>query len=105
MIAKADIVTCTIKDCRNKPSKGPKSIAISVSSIVSNAEASMAVFPDMIPALAFITCCATSNTAIVILNVFEIRVTARKVLKTHLKNVHVSKFARLLCSMSIWISS
>ena len=40
MIAKADIVTCTIKDCRNKPSKGPKSIAISVSSIVSNAEAS-----------------------------------------------------------------
>ena len=44
-------------------------------------------------------------TFIVILNVFEIRVTARKVLKTHLKNVHVSKFARLLCSMSIWISS
>ena len=41
----------------------------------------------------------------VILNVFEIRVTAKKVLKTHLKNVHVSKFARLLCSMSIWISS
>ena len=101
MIAKADIVTCTIKDCRNKPSKGPKSIAISVSSIVSNAEASMAVFPDMIPALAFITCCVTSNTAIVILNVFVINMTATKFLNTHLKKIQVSKFVRLLCSIII----
>ena len=41
---------------------------------------------------------------IMILNVFETRGTARKVLKTHLKNVHVSKFARLLCSMIMLLS-
>ena len=63
------------------------------------------VLPEIRPPLREITCCATSKTAIVILNVFENQSHCQKVLKTHLKNVHVSKFARLLCSMSIWISS
>ena len=55
-----------------------------------------AVLPEMIPALALTTCCATSKTAMVMLKVFVISMTATKVLKTHLKNIHVSKFARLL---------
>ena len=101
MIANADIVTCTIKDCRNNPSRGPNSIAISVSSKFSRAEASIAVFPAMMPPLAFMTFCVTSKTAMVILNVFVINMTATKVLNTHLKNVHVSKFARLLWSIII----
>ena len=94
-----DIVTCTINDCRNNPNSGPSSIALSVSSIVSKAEASTAVLPDMIPALALTTCCDTSNTAMVILNVFVMSMTATKVLNTHLKKIHVSKFARLLWSI------
>ena len=49
------------KGLQEQAEQRTKSIAISVSSIVSNAEASMAVFPDMIPALAFITCCVTST--------------------------------------------
>ena len=42
------------------------------------------------------TCCATSNTAMVILKVFVISMTATKVLKIHLKKIHVSKLAKLL---------
>ena len=41
------------------------------------------------------------NTAIVILNVFVINMTATKVLNTHLKKIQVSKFARLLWSIII----
>ena len=45
------------------------------------------------------TCCATSKTAIVILNVLVMSMTATKVLKTHLKKIQVSKLARLLWSI------
>ena len=50
-------------------------------------------------------CCPMSNTAIVIVIVFEIRSTAKKVLNTHLKKIQVSKFARLLWLMTSWINS
>ena len=69
--------------------------------IFSSAEASTAVFPAMMPPLALMTFCVTSKTAMVMLNVFVINMTATKVLNTHLKNVHVSKFARLLWSIII----
>ena len=74
-------------------------MSISVSSRFSKAEASTAVDPEIIPAADVTTCCDTSNTAIVILNVFVMSITATNVLKIHLKKIQVSKFARLLCSM------
>ena len=88
--------SCTTKDCRNSPRSGPSSISSNVPRIDSSVDASTAVLPEMIPALALTTCCATSKTAMVMLKVFVISMTATKVLKTHLKNIHVSKFARLL---------
>ena len=51
------------------------------------------------------TCCDTSKTAMVMLKQFVMMVTARKVLKTHLKKIQDSKFARLLWSIIIWINS
>ena len=68
----------------------------SVACILLKDDPSTAVLPPMTPPAEEITCWATSNTAIVILNVLVISMTATKVLKTHLKKIHVSKFARLL---------
>ena len=67
--------------------------------MVSSVAASTAVEPEIRPALEFTTYWATSKTAMTMLKVLVISMTATKVLKIHLKKIQVSKFARLLCSM------
>ena len=81
------------------------SMASSVDSMLARVLASIAVLPEIIPPAFDITCCATSNTAIVIFIVFVISVTATKVLKIHFQKIQVSKFARLLWLMTSCISS
>ena len=85
----------TISVCKNSPRSGPTSIASICACMSVIALPSMEVFP-MSPPDASTTCFATSNTAMVMGNVLLISVTAMKVLKIHLKKIHVSKFARLL---------
>ena len=72
---------------------------------MSRVVSSTAVFPAMMPLDSATTVWARSKTAMVMSKVLEMRVTATKVLNTQRKNVQVSKFARLLWSMTIWISS
>ena len=94
-----------MKDCKYSPSIGPKSMASTVACILSSAAESIAVEPAMMPPAPAMTCCDTSKTAMVMLKQFVMMVTARKVLKTHLKKIQDSKFARLLWSIIIWINS
>ena len=60
-----------------------------------------AVEPCIRPADCWMTCWDTSNTAMTILKVLDKISTATKVLKIHLKKIHVSKLCRLLWSISI----
>ena len=72
---------------------------------MSKVVSSTAVFPAMMPLDSATTVWVRSKTAMVMSKVLEMRVTATKVLNTQRKKVQVSKLARLLWSMTIWISS
>ena len=105
MMLSAHMVMLSRKDWQNSPISGPRSMPIRVSSSVSSAEPSTAVDPEINPPAPLITVWQTSNTAIVISKQLVISITATKVLKIHLKKIQVSKLARLLWSIIIWINS
>ena len=67
---------------------GPMSIASSVLCMLARVLASIAVDPEISPPALLITCCATSNAAIVMFIVFVITVTATKVLNIHFQKIH-----------------
>ena len=69
------------------------------------AATSMLVLPLITPAAPETTCCATSNTAIVISKVWVTRYTATHALKIHLKNMKVSTSCILFFSVTMLISS
>ena len=68
-------------------------------------EISMLVSELITPAAPDTTCCATSNTAIVISKVWVTINTAIHALKNHLKNIKVSSSCRLFLSIIMLISS
>ena len=104
-IFRATAVSFTIKDCSHRPSSGPMSIPCSVVSKSASRPGGMLVLPLMSPAALFTTLCATSNTPNTMLNVLDRIVTATKVLKNHLKNIHVSISCILFLSIIRLMSS
>ena len=99
------MVSCTMSDWKYSPISSPSSMCSMVSLIDASAESSTAVPAPIRPPAFDMTCCATSNTAIVMVKQFVIRYTATAVLNTHLKNIQVSKFARLLWAIMSCMSS
>ena len=69
------------------------------------ASTSIFVLPPITPAAPETTCCAISNTAIVIVKVWVTRYTATHALKNHLKNMNVSISCILFFSVTMLISS
>ena len=69
------------------------------------ASTSIFVSPPITPAAPETTCCAISNTAIVIVKVWVTRYTATHALKNHLKNMNVSISCILFFSVTMLISS
>ena len=89
------------KDCKNSPNRGPTSICIMLDCSMESPMSFTRVLPLMMPLEFATTCWVTSNTAMMMSNVFEIIQTEMAVLKIHFKINAGSNCAILLCSVII----
>lgn len=89
------------KLCRNRPNSGPTSMLIILLSSIDKPISLTLVLPLMMPLEFATTCCVTSNTAMMMSNVFEIIQTETAVLNIHFRINAGSNCAMLLCSVII----
>ena len=95
------------RDWNHSPNSGPKSISISLGSMIGHnwRKCQWTASELIIPAACATTLCAISKTPITIFHVFVTMRMAAADLNTHLKIIQVSTSCRLFLSAIIWIRS